>query len=120
MAMRMISRMVISILTALILAVSFAGYSAAQSTGVKVKIDPNVNTGAVKKQSEPETQPESSGSYDSFKDDNNNGIDDRYEKAEKGRVIVQPVQEPEKPVVETKTDKEPKKEIQVAPPDSGR
>ena len=50
-----------------------------------MQVDPNITKG---KQAEPAKQPEDSGGYDNFKDDNNNGVDDRYEKAEKGKVII--------------------------------
>lgn len=63
----------------------------------------------VKNVNKPAVQKNTSGSYDSFTDKNNNGIDDKYEQAEKKRVKVQEVKQPKKPVrKEPKPDEEKK------------
>jgi hypothetical protein len=51
-------------------------------------------------------QPQSIKSYDNFIDENKNGIDDKFEKAERGKVKVQRIQLKSKP---TKIDKGRKK-----------
>jgi hypothetical protein len=86
------SFVIILALTAAVLAL-LTGSVMSQSTPTKVQVDPNITKG---KTPEPAVKPESTGGYDNFKDDNKNGVDDRYEKSEKGKVIVQPITEPAK------------------------
>lgn len=54
-------------------------------------------------------KPEQPATYDSFIDENKNGIDDKYEQAEKKRVKVQPAQNEAKPIKTT----EPKNKKKV-------
>jgi hypothetical protein len=53
-------------------------------------------------------QPEQPVNYDSFIDENKNGIDDKYEQAEKKRVKVQPAQNEAKPIKTTEPKKKKK------------
>ncbi len=79
----------------------------AESTGTKVKI----TAPEIKKPDQPVERPQAksqtSSNYDSFKDDNKNGIDDRFEKAEKLKVKVQEIKDKSKPTKQAKKE-EPK------------
>jgi stringent starvation protein B len=85
----------------------------AQSTGTAIKVEaPKIEKPSQSIEKTPtDTQP--AESYDSFKDDNKNGIDDRFEKAEKQRVKVQGIKDKSKP-----TRQEKKEEPKTKPPGS--
>ncbi len=99
---------VLLILTAAVVGCATSVY--AGSTGTAIKIE----APEVKKPTQPveksQTDSQSSNSYDSFKDDNKNGIDDRFEKAEKQRVKVQGIKDKSKPTRQEKKE-EPKTKL---------
>ena len=69
----------------------------AQSTGTAIMIEaPKIEKPTQPIEKTPVDTP-STESYDSFKDDNKNGIDDSFEKAEKQKVKVQGIKDKSKP-----------------------